>query len=100
MAYAYGLYDDKCVQILKDCGIKYARTTVSTEKFDIPLDWLRMPTTCHHQNPKLFEILNSFLAPGEENYYARYPRLFYLWGIAMILMITIIGNLLRNLLKK
>ncbi len=80
MAYAYGDYNDNVVQILKDCGIKYSRTTISTEDFYIPQDFLRMPTTCHHNNPKLFKLVEDFFAPEDEMYYKRTPRLFYLWG--------------------
>ena len=84
MAYANGSYSDRVVGLLKGCGIKYSRTTVSTESFDIPTDWLRLPATCHHKNPKLFGLLDLFLEKPPENLYfwnkAYYPRLFYLWG--------------------
>ena len=46
MAYANGSYSDSVVQVLKDCGIAYARTTVATRDFKIPTDWLRLPVTC------------------------------------------------------
>lgn len=80
MAYAYGKYNDNVVQILKDCGIKYSRTVISTEDFVIPEDFLRMPTTCHHNNPKLFELVDNFLAPEGDRHWQNSPRLFYLWG--------------------
>ena len=82
MAYANGHYDDNSVDILKKCGIAYSRTCITTEKFDLPTDWLRLPTTCHHKNPKLMELLDEFLQDKEVNYYwANYnmPKLFYLW---------------------
>ena len=75
MAYPFGTYDDEVVEVLKRCGIAYARTTVSTEKFDIPTDWLRMPTTCHHNNPRLMELAQEFV-----NNTWKKPVLFYLWG--------------------
>ena len=76
MAYPYGTYSDQVVEILGNCGIRYCRTVISTEKFDMPSDWLRLPATCHHNNPRLMELADSFLADS------RYPtpRLFYLWG--------------------
>lgn len=84
MAYAFGDYDDSVVEILKCCGIEYARTTVSTEKFDIPTDWLRLPATCHHKNPRLMELAKKFIEQNRPFNKARYwdqrPRLFYLWG--------------------
>ena len=83
MAYANGHYNDDAVDILDKCGIVYSRTCITTEKFDIPTDWLRLPTTCHHKNPRLFELLDEFLDDKQVNYYwANYnmPKLFYLWG--------------------
>ena len=76
MAYPYGTFSDQVVEILKNCGIRYSRTVVSTEKFDMPSDWLRLPATCHHKNPRLMELADQFLA--DDRYPA--PRLFYLWG--------------------
>lgn len=81
MAYANGKYDDRVVDILKHCGVEYARTTVSTENFEIPTDWLRMPATCHHKNPRLMELAHEFIEKEDRDYFwSRKPRLFYLWG--------------------
>ena len=76
MAYPYGKYSDSVVTSLKQSGIVYARTTISTEQFTIPTDWLRLPTTCHHRNPRLMELARNFA----DNEFARSPGLFYLWG--------------------
>ena len=76
MAYPYGTYSDSVVATLKQCGIVYSRTTISTEKFDIPTDWLRLPATCHHNNPRLMELAERFV----ERKVSRNPWLFYLWG--------------------
>lgn len=76
MAYPYGSYSDSVVEILKMCGIVYSRTVESTERFDIPTDWLRMPATCHHKNPRLMELARNFV----ENNTKLDPSLFYLWG--------------------
>ena len=77
MAYPYGTYNDRVVDILRCCGILYSRTVESTHKFDMPSDWLRMPATCHHRDPQLMELVNKFCAlPATP----RVPRLFYLWG--------------------
>lgn len=81
MAYAYGTYDDASVQTLKNCGICYARTTVSTGRFDIPSDWLRMPATCHHNDPQLMELAKRFAEhTPSDNWRMDQPKLFYLWG--------------------
>lgn len=76
MAYPFGTYNDSVVETLKQCGIVYSRTTVSTEKFTIPTDWLRMPATCHHNNPNLMELAHKFA----EDSVKKAPTLFYLWG--------------------
>ena len=75
MAYAYGTYNDQTVECLRSCGIVYSRTVNSTEKFDIPTDWLRLPATCHHRNPKLMELAKKFVEMNNGK-----PQLFYLWG--------------------
>ena len=81
MAYANGSYNDEVVQFLKACGISYSRTVISTEKFDLPSDWLRLSATCHHANPKLMELAKEFVEGVEPPYFwARKPKLFYLWG--------------------
>ena len=81
MAYAYGAFNDSVVEVLKICGIEYSRTTKATESFDIPTDWLRLPATCHHNNPKLMELAREF-AEGKQGRHSwvRRPKLFYLWG--------------------
>ncbi|MBQ8893032.1 MAG: polysaccharide deacetylase family protein [Clostridia bacterium] len=76
MAYPYGTYSDEVVEVLRLAGICYSRTTKSTERFDLPTDWLRLPATCHHKNPRLMELADNFASmeiSGE-------AKLFYLWG--------------------
>ena len=76
MAYPYGTHSDEVVETLKRCGIVYSRTTEATHKFDIPKDWLRLPATCHHKDPRLMELARQFV----ESNWNRKPALFYLWG--------------------
>ena len=75
-AYANGAYNDEVINMLKSAGIYYARTTVSTLRFDMPRDWLQLQTTCHHKNPKLMDLADDFLElqPKYE------PKIFYVWG--------------------
>ncbi len=81
MAYANGSVNDRVVELLKDCGINYARTVVSTEKFDIPTDWLRLPATCHHKNPRLMQLAETFLQGGNKrHFFYHQPLFFYVWG--------------------
>ena len=80
-AYANGSYSADVVALLKACGTAYARTTVSTEKFDLPGDWLRWPATCHHGNSRLMELAREFVEQkDDENFWRNRPQLFYLWG--------------------
>ena len=76
MAYPFGTYNDVVVDVLKAAGIAYSRTVISTESFQIPEDWLRLPATCHHDNPRLFELTDKFV--NETPNWS--PWLFYLWG--------------------
>lgn len=76
MAYPYGTYNDAVVDVLRQCGIVYARTVHSTEGFALPQDWLRLCATCHHGNPRLMELARKFTEAAP----MRAPILFYLWG--------------------
>ena len=78
MAYPQGTVSvsNSVVSSLRQCGIAYARTTVSTERFDLPTDWLRLPATCHHKNPRLMELAKQFV----ESSFEKASGMFYLWG--------------------
>jgi len=78
MAYPFGTFQDSAVEALKVCGIQYARTVISSHRFDLPEDWLRLAATCHHNDPQLFTLCDLFLA--EPAPFA--SKLFYLWGHA------------------
>ena len=75
-AYPFGAFDDRSVGILKNCGICYARTVQSTHDFHLPQDWLRLPATCHHNDPELMNLADRFVSI--KNWWD--PMLFYLWG--------------------
>ncbi len=76
MAYPYGTFNDTVVEILKNSGIAYSRTTISNKKFHMPKDWLRLEATCHHSEPTLMQLADKFVnSPAPQA-----PRLFYLWG--------------------
>ncbi len=80
-AYPYGTYNDDVVAILKNCGIVYARTVQTTGRFDLPADWLRLKATCHHNDPKLSELVDKFLDDDEKlPEFARKSKFFYMWG--------------------
>lgn len=75
MAYPYGAVTPELCNALRGCGIAYARTVEATRRFDLPSDWLCLPSTCHHDDPQLMPLAQSFA----EKPSAR-PQLFYLWG--------------------
>ncbi len=77
MAYPFGTYNDKVVDILEKCHIAYARTVNSTYRFEFPENWLMLHPTCHHNYEELNELLKEFVElPGK---YGQ-PQMFYLWG--------------------
>lgn len=75
MAYPYGTYNDRTVELLQEEGVQYSRTCIQTERFDFPTDLLRLPTTCRHANIKLLDIAREFVTLKPDK-----PQLLYLWG--------------------
>ena len=73
-AYPFGAYDGRTIRQLENNFIAYARTVVSTGGFGFPRSFLEWHPTCHHNDPKLFELLDMFSNPMFEG------ALFYLWG--------------------
>lgn len=75
MAYAYGQYDDQVVEVVKETGLRYARTVQSTHGFAPQANLLTFHPTCHHNDPQVFELIERFLSCETDE-----PQLFYLWG--------------------
>jgi len=63
------------VAMLDELGFKYARTVWSSHNFDVQTDLLRFRPTCHHDDEKLFELAEEFLAMETDE-----PKIFYVWG--------------------
>lgn len=76
MAYPFGTFSDEVIMCLRACGIVYSRTVISSHKFDMPKDWLKLEATCHHSDARLNELVDTFLDDNKN----RSPLLFYLWG--------------------
>lgn len=79
-AYAYGSYNTETPQILKNCGIKYARVGNKEPQelnFLLPEDWYFFRPTCEDRSPKLMTYADQFLnlRPIFTQCY-----LFYVWG--------------------
>ena len=77
MAYPYGSYNDLAVEMIRKCGLKYARTVNSTGSFAIPENYLLLHPTCHHDAPDIMELVDKFLDADES---IEDPALFYIWG--------------------
>lgn len=74
MSYPYGVFSDEIIDLLRALGMTYSRTTKASENFRIPDDFLAWHPTCHHDSPKLFDLLARFKTTD-------YPMaLFYVWG--------------------
>lgn len=75
MAFPYGRYNDKNIEIVKEIGLTYARTTKSTYSFDFPNELPLLHPTCRFNDSRLFELADDFikLNPSANS-------VFYVWG--------------------
>ena len=77
MAYAYGDCPDEVVKYLEEIGIRYGRTVKSSYNFEMPENPMLLEATCHHNDERLFELAEKFLAAEGSR---EHPLLFYVWG--------------------
>ena len=81
MAYANGAESKEIEEMLKHCGIVYARSVFCDKSFRLPENWLSWRGTCHHNDKELPQLIDRFLNGPMPGYmWARHPRLFYMWG--------------------
>lgn len=80
MAYPYGTYDDTVVEVLKECGIHYSRTTVSTNTLGVPRDFLVWHPSCHFGDEGMDGLIRRFLMDKTEQSDYNYQKLLYIWG--------------------
>ncbi len=76
MAYPYGAYNEEVISQLRAMGIVYSRTTMSTNDFGLPKDFLAWHPTCHHKAANLDELCERFLT--DKSFQPH--KVFYLWG--------------------
>ena len=76
MAYPFGTYNETLKEVLRSCGIVYARTIKSTYSFNFPNDWLELKPTCRHKDERLEEMMDKFLRTPRHDA----AQLFYMWG--------------------
>ena len=101
MAYAYNGYNDGIVDLLKKLGVSYARTTESSYSFGLPVDWLKIKPTCHHNDAKLGELTERFLNTSPNGQFKhREPYLFYVWGHSYEFDDNGNWHIIENLAKK
>lgn len=74
-AYPVGYYDARVMRIAADCGIRFARTTVSSHAFGIPANLLEYHATCHHNDEALFDLADKFIRLETDE-----PQVFCVWG--------------------
>ncbi len=69
---------------LSELDIAYSRTLGGDNNaFELPTDFYAWMPTAHHDNPKIMEYIDEFLATDTSSAAycsTRYPRLFYVWG--------------------
>lgn len=76
MAYPFGTYNDKVVELMATkTGVKYSRTVKATLNFEPQTDLLRFHPTCHHKSDRLFELAKEFIEMKPDK-----PQIFYIWG--------------------
>lgn len=75
MAYPFGRYDMRIKNILRECGIRYARTVLETGGFSLSPDLLELRASAHHNRPDLTDMVRRFTALKAET-----PSLLYIWG--------------------
>lgn len=100
MAYPHGTYDETVLEELRNCGIRYSRTTEATWCFSVPRDFLRWHPTIHFGHERMERIVNSFLGPVREKDENCYLPLLYIWGHAYELDGNDTWTLMENLCRK
>ena len=77
MSYPYGNYSERDIRILAACGMRYSRTTIATNNFNLPENFMKWNPTCHHKNANLMGLFDSMLEQTKR--YLRHSVM-YVWG--------------------
>ena len=75
MAYPYGSFSDKVIEIAKDCGIKYSRTVCDRLNFTMPENLMKLGASCHQGYDGIFDLIDDFIA-----YSGNEPAVLCIWG--------------------
>lgn len=73
-AYPMGTFNDEMGGVLKENGIKYGRTIVSTYDFKLPENPIFWNPTCRFIDEKIEDLAEQFINIKDEN------AVFYIWG--------------------
>lgn len=65
-AYPYGKGADESRDVLREAGVRYARTVDPAPDFRFPTDPLRLPITCRQSDPRFFSRLEDFFRSEAE----------------------------------
>ncbi len=75
MSYPSGSFDDASVMAMSACGIVYSRTTLNTQNFNLPEDFMRWRPSCHHRDAL------GLCDKWNESIDSQWTHpLFYIWG--------------------
>lgn len=76
MSYPNGRWDSRVIEVMKNCGIVYSRTTKSTlSGIDAPEDFLEWHPSCHHRDAET--VAAKFLETADSIWY---KNILYIWG--------------------
>lgn len=75
-AYPNGSSSEEIRRLFGQLGIAYGRMVPSSHSFELPTDPMEWYPTCHHNDPKLMEMAESFANFKKK----QYLKLMYVWG--------------------
>lgn len=78
MSYPFGTYTESVIRTLRECGMEYSRTTLSTMGWGIPEDFMKLHPSCHHN--ACMELLDRFDQTVATRPYAAAGAMLYIWG--------------------
>ena len=55
-ALPFGSYTDETLMLLRAAGFAYSRTTLATQRFKLPSDFLEWHPTCHHRDSEKISV--------------------------------------------
>ncbi len=95
MSYPFGTYSQETIDVMKMCGIVYSRTTVKTDRFRLPENFMEWHPTCHHADAG--SLVDGFIS-GFDTYWG--DPIFYIWGHSYQFVTEEDWEYMENLLKR